>query len=256
MPPTPEPSPSTPSADTAPGAQAGAPKDTADRWAHRRGEPRLLTLCWSIYLLIAAIITVFSVQFIGLNQPNMFQNSTRALMVMTAAGLTILWPMVRLSQAPALRPVRGAFSDFFALMLPAQAIVWPTMLLTSWSWEVTGGVSLLLFSWAALLGAMIAIGAARQPSWRRSIWMAMCLVVVGGVAVSQLIGAILKITPTPTVWLASPFTAIYALTDAPSGLAPTMTGQEWLASIAPLALATPLWALAAIFAPRRLPANE
>lgn len=223
--------------------EAGARRRRGDRWAHRRGEPRVFTLLWSIYLLVAAILTVFGVRFIGMTDTGMFRPSMRSMFMLTAVGIGVLWPMVRLSQASPRKPVAAGLADILALVIPAQAVVWPSKLLTGWSWEVTGGVALMLASWSALVGALVASGTARAPGVGRSVWMLACLALVAGAPAGMLLMSLLfGLAPLEAGWLASPITAPFVLTDAPSGLSPSMDVRDWAAAIAPGVLGGLWWA--------------
>lgn len=215
-----------------------------DRLAHRKGEPRTLVLLWTMYLMASAAVTVFSVGVLGMPQRQQFQPASRAMFAMAAIGLTILWPMVRLSQSPPERPLRSVWLDMAALVLPAQAIVWPTRLLTGWSWSVLAGCAFAQAAWTLLVGAMLTAGlrGGRDGSiGARTGWMGAILLVVGGAPAAQLLGGLLGFTPGEPGWLASPLTISHALTTAPSGLSPVMTRGEWLAVAAPAALGLALW---------------
>lgn len=214
--------------------EVDARRRRGDRWAHRRGEPRVFTLLWSIYLLIAAILTVFGVRFIGMSDTGMFRPSMQSMFMLTAVGIGVLWPMARLSQASPRKPRTAGLADILAIAIPAQAVVWPSKLLTSWSWEVTGGVALMLATWSILIGALVATGTVRAPGLGRTLWMLACLALVAGApAVMMLASLVFSVSPPEAGWLASPITAPFALTDAPSGLSPAMERQDWAAAIFP-----------------------
>ena len=53
---------------------------TGDRWAHRRGEPRMLALFWSIYLFGAAISTVMRIPVLGMPDLHVVRNASRMLL--------------------------------------------------------------------------------------------------------------------------------------------------------------------------------
>ncbi len=220
-----------------------APPRSVDRWAHRRGEPRLFTLLWSIYLLVCALATIFSVKFLGMTQAGMFRSPAKSMLLLAAIGATVLWPMVRLSQARPRKPLKATALDLIAVNGPLQAVVWPTKLLTGWGWEVMAGLSLLLLSWTALLGALVAAGVSREAGPARSWWMLLCLMVVGGAPAAMLVGGLFGFVPAPDGWLASPLTALFAITEAPSGLSAGMTKREWVAVAAPGVVAGVCWGL-------------
>lgn len=227
-----------------------------DPWAHRRGEPRTLVLLWTVYLFVGALITVFSVRMLGPMQAGLFRPTTRMFLVIAAVGLTVLWPMVRLSQESPRRPLRATLVDAAALLLPAQAVIWPTKVLTHWGWDVVGGVSLLLISWTALVAAIVAMGVARRPGPARTWWMLLCLVFVAGAPVYLMLQALTGAVPRAELWLGSPITALFLLTDAPSGLTPAMAPEEWIAVLAPLVAAAALWLATALAGPESEPVEK
>ena len=221
---------------------AAPPRATPERpWAHRRGEPRLLLLFWAVYLLAASGATIMRLPRMGLSDPSFVQAAARALVLLVAVGLALLWPMVRLSQAPPRRPVAAALVDLAALLLPLAAVLWPVTWLGRWDWPVTAALIATLAAWGAALAAFVAAGTAGPAGPRRVGWAAAVALVA--LAAPALTAAV----PAPGAglgWLpyASPITAVYALTTEPGAAPPAMTSAEWWAALGPLAGAAALWA--------------
>jgi hypothetical protein len=138
---------------------APPPRSSVDPWAHRRGEPRLFALLWSLYLFGAALTTVMQIPVLGASEIRFVRSHGQMLLLLIAIGLTLLWPLVRLSQARPRRPAIASLIDLVALLAPVQAVIWPLKWLGNWSWEVTAGVNLLLVSWTFLVGALRGHGA-------------------------------------------------------------------------------------------------
>ncbi|MEC9374186.1 MAG: hypothetical protein VYC34_10100 [Planctomycetota bacterium] len=214
----------------------GAP----DPWAHRRGEPRTLTLLWSIFLMALATTTVFSVKLLGPRDPQAFQPAARLMLTIAAAAMAVLWPMVRLSQTSPPRPLLAGITDLLAVNIPLQAVIWPLKLLTGWSFTILFAISAGLLSWSVLLGALIAIGAAGRPGLGRTFWMALALAIVGAAPTAAALTAWAGGTPISLWPLGSPVTLPRALTATPSGSPARMNDAEWIAIAAP-ALAGLLW---------------
>ncbi|MFG0276016.1 MAG: hypothetical protein ACF8QF_13270 [Phycisphaerales bacterium] len=229
-------------------ALASADDDDAgredDRWAHRRGEPRVLALLWSVYLFGAAISTVMRIPVLGMTDLRFVQNASRMLLLLIAVGLVVLWPMVRLSQAPPRRPLLATALDLALLNATLQAVVWPLTWLGKWPLAVTGGVALMLLSWSMLVGGAVACGTARRAGVGRTIWMILCVALVGGAPALAMLAGASGGPIADELALASPLTAVYALTTGPSGLSPTMDATTWTSAWAPLVAALPLWLLA------------
>src|SRR5437867_4288680 len=81
------------------------PRPRPDPWSHRRGEPRLFAFLWTLFLFAATGITFMTAVSLGGNSADVMRPATRALLALTGAGVVLLWPMVRLSQAPDEHPI-------------------------------------------------------------------------------------------------------------------------------------------------------
>lgn len=231
--------------------EAKRSKRKVDKWAHRRGEPRALTLLWSIFLMLGAGVTIFTVRLLGMRDATAYDSSGRALLALAAFGVVILWPMVRLSQVSPRRPSRAMAADVFAINLPLQAVIWPLGLLTSWPWTTVGATLATLGAWSVLISALLAIAIRRAPDAGRTGWMALFVAIaVGGpAALAHLLR--LGVEVDAMWWMASPIAAMYSLTASPRGLAATTDAAEWIAALAPCAIGLALWAAIAATSPRR-----
>lgn len=209
-----------------------------DPWAHRKGEPRPFALLWAIYLMAAALLTIFAVSRISIPSTAQFVYACRAMLVMANLGVVVLWPMTRLSQQFPQRPVRAVLVDLLIVLVPVQAVVWPMPVLAHWSWPVTAAQAASTAAWAMLVASILLVAMRHPTHWGRTISMLACL----GVA---LIGPALLIIPIVLnrpasadliLWL-SPLTTPYIISAAPSGHSPSMLRSEWLLTLAPLPLA-------------------
>lgn len=238
-------------------AERGAHTDArspgrVDPWAHRRGEPRVFTLLWAMYLMGVASMTLFAVGVAGPRDPNVLGEGARAMLTLAAFGLGALWPMVRLSQAPPDAPISAAFGDVVAINAPLQALIWPMGLLTDWSPAVLGALALDLLGWSLLVAALLGAAMGGRPgTWSRIGWMTLFLAITlgGPAALARLetLGAPID----PLFWLISPATSVVTLTAHQSGLPVTIAPAEWLGAAAPAAASGPVWLLAALAERRR-----
>lgn len=214
--------------------------DTGDPWAHRKGEPRLFALGWTVFLMVAATLTVMSSRIVSPAVPR-HAFGVRAMLVMAALGVCVLWPMTRLCQAPPKRPVRATVADIVVLLVPLQALVWPLPLLANWGFDVAAGFALMYTSWALVIGVAVLGGTWTRSVGDRVVWMGACVVLTCAAPVARLL---LPAGATPEAWgLASPLSGVFALTAAPSGFTPTMDGVEWAMVVAPLGVAAVGWAV-------------
>lgn len=189
----------------------------ADPWAHRKAEPRAITLAWTVYLLLSAAGTLFATRSAGPARPWQYHNGARWLLVLASLGCCVLWPMTRLCQArPATGRTRAVLTDFAAIALPLAAVMLPLPVLTGWGWSVMPATWACESGWA-LLGLVVAYRAVTPPRGeaspvRRSAAMLLVLALMfGPMGLSLVVGA--------PAWLNaySPFSALYRLLDPPGG---------------------------------------
>jgi len=195
-----------------------------DPWAHRKGEPRMMTLGWTVFLLVAATGTLFATRSAGVPRPWQYHNGARWLLVLSAVGCCVLWPMVRLCQArPALSAARSVMSDLGGIALPLGAVMLPLPVLTGWSWPLMPAVWACVCGWALVLlsvaywGVCPARGGEAGVA-RRAAAMAVVLALTVG---TVLFAPMLDEAPVHRVWAVavSPLAAVIHLCDPPSGMA-------------------------------------
>lgn len=175
-----------------------APKDAPDKWAHRRGEPRGFAVLWMFFLLFSTLLV-----FLTLGDPvrvtaEGYREGARMLITVISIGITVLWPMLRLSQLGAIGggPIVIA-KDLIILLVPLQAVLWPQAIITGWSFEAVAATAVVIVSWALIVGSMLALALgpgrrvrafelpldpdqAQRPGIERTFWMLSVLAVVGG----------------------------------------------------------------------------
>lgn len=200
-----------------------------------RGEPRLFTLGWMLFLLGALLTTVLAARPRGGVEVSTVRLAADGLFAVVAFGVGLLWPMVRLSQARAARPIGATLADFVVVAAPMQVVIWPMRWLTLLGWEVLAGVSVALTGWALVSAGLIALGMRTASGVARTMWMGATAVVACGSAALALLASGLGVD-AGAPWLASPLTVAHALTAAPSGIEPSMTAEEWRLAIAPCGL--------------------
>lgn len=190
-----------------------------DRWAHRRGEPRVFAFLWTVFLLAVTTIGFVSVGFGGPVTLDVYRPAARILLVTTVIGITVLWPMTRLAQS---LPPRGAavgpvLRDLAVVMLPVQAVLWPQVWLAAWPRGVVTTIDGVMLAWGLLTAGWLAVAmrmvAARESgespvaSATRTGWMACGAAMVLAAPVAMALGM-----SGVEVTMLSPLTAIYELT--------------------------------------------
>lgn len=198
-----------------------------DPWAHRKGEPRMLTLAWTVYLLAAAGGTLFSTRAAGIIRAWQYHETARRLLVLIAFGACVLWPMVRLCQA---RPERSMWhaviTDTLGISLPIAAVLLPLPILTGWGWMLMLAIWAMLSAWAMLTVGVAAMGLSGGTLRR--------LLVMGGVMIVLAAAPFVLVLvqrgggELPGWWeMLSPFTGVFRLTDPPSGTLARVTPEDW-----------------------------
>src|SRR5204862_230299 len=97
----------------------------------------------------------------GGTSADVMRPATRALLAVTAAGVVLIWPMVRLSQAPDEHPASGSLQDLVVVLIPTQAVSWPQWLgwVGRWPPGVVGGRG-----WPAGRGGRTSGGGGREAA--------------------------------------------------------------------------------------------
>jgi hypothetical protein len=209
-----------------------------------------------MYLLLAVGGSVLWVARFAAVSAGSYGPAARIMLVVIALGATVLWPMVRLSQAsPRGSVVSHVLADVFIILAPTQCVLWPLIVLSNWPMSVVGGIAAMIGTWVFLSGGLLALGLSGSPADRighprllgRTLWMGVIIAAVGaGPVLSLLYGMGRRKAPE---WLAllSPLTGIPSLTGAGlSGPQAPVSGQQWwwIGGVAGVSVA--VWAIAGI----------
>ncbi len=205
--------------------------------------PRGLIFLASFWLIGSWIVAI------GLRTPVQpsaasYEPSVRLMLICVALGITIGWPMLRLSQAPSAFPVRQSLLDLIVLLALVQVVLWPLRLVTTWSPPRTAALDATLAGWALLCGAILA---ATLGSHRRGL-RSLAMVDSTGVCLLGPLGAWLGVvTGVDAMHLmgVSPLMAVHTLGQG--GGAPLPAGQwGWIVGLGLVAAAA--WATAGVLA--------
>lgn len=243
-----------------------APTRTRD-WSHRRGEPRVFALAWTMYVM-ASTLTMFAYAGgMGSFTVESYRPAARIAMTLVLIGMVVLWPMTRLSQlAPRRGGVVATLKDAVIIGMPAQAVVWPQLLLARWPFVVVLALSVLFAIWTMLTAAIVAGGIGpprREPvdplerprddrPWTRSVAMGLALALGVITALAPLLepAAMADALRTRPAWMVNPILGMYEITRDRSFAGPSaMVGpMHWtmLAALAGLTLAA--WAVSLVMA--------
>jgi len=219
----------------------GRPPRGHPNWDHRRGEPRTFALAWTVFLMLATLVMFASMSAALVVTADLYRPATRALILTITAGIVLLWPMVRLSQArPYGSALPAAARDILIVLIPVQALIWPQTLpmLGGWSFEVCGAIAATQAAWAIIISGLIALALTLDPAKgrvgsARGFWMLLIAVLVVGVPIVELvfgsIGPGIADQFGESGMMLSPLTGVFALIEhhAGPGAAPIQPGS-WL----------------------------
>ncbi len=201
----------------------GRPPKRHPNWDHRRGEPRTFALVWTIFLMLATLVMFASMSAALVVTVDVYRPATRILLMTITAGIVLIWPMIRLSQA---RPYGSALPhvarDILIVLIPVQALIWPQALrlLGGWPLERCAAIAACQSAWALLIGGFLALGLTFDPVGRvgpaRGAWMAFFAAIAIGVPLVELaFGSIVlpgaHDLSSVVAMMMSPITAVYEL---------------------------------------------
>ncbi|MBC7835123.1 MAG: hypothetical protein H7Y88_08480 [Phycisphaerales bacterium] len=231
------------------------------------GEPRgtggrapALALLMMTYCFVAVVgILVWTSR--GPSLSSAYTPSARAMVLVVVVVICVAWPLLRLSQSRPRRPLEATAGDMAAMLLAIHSLVWPLTLLARWPVMSVLWIALYLTAWTAFIAGVLALSFALAPNHRSrftganrrsALWMLLCLTFVTAGPLSMWFAAAAGARPPSWLELASPLTALHALTgtawNGPTGR--IQTGLNRATSLTLFAGAA-LWIIAATVDRRR-----
>ncbi len=126
----------------------------------------ILTGCW----VFASWAFLFGLRPPIQPQAASYGPSVQLFFTLLAVGISVAWPLFRLSGAP-LPPLRQSLFDAAVIGTVMQLILWPARLLTLWSVDRTGLLDIGLCGVLLATASILTIGLATQSPTRRAAWM-------------------------------------------------------------------------------------
>lgn len=207
---------------------------------------RGIVLAWCLWLLGSWAV------LLGLDRP---VAAVRGMVMAAMLGLTLVWPLVRLSQddPPALLDAsvrdrrRFRFAaivvDWLSLMLVFQAVVWPLRVTGDWGLEQTLWIDAAVAAWSLMIAAIVAIGVQFERPLARTLAMLACVMLL----LAEPVAASVYVLNGGQAWTArlSPIGAVWSM----SGPSRTWRPAQWQFEVASVAVAALLvWLAAAVLA--------
>ncbi len=213
-------------------------------------QSQLMVVFWCAWLLCCLLVAILLL-------PR--AEAVRTVVLMAMIGQLLLWPALRLSHrqpfgaadddSPPSRMRYARLSvlmDWFSLNLILLCVVWLFWFMVDWSIAQMGAMLALAGAWSLLIGAVIAWGRATDAGRRRTLAMALCiLLTVGEPALVGLVQWLSDGLARSWPLGLSPFTTIWqvALAGKPGQALPTEALARQIAMV--LIAATAGWMLLA-----------
>ena len=156
------------------------------------------------------------------------------MLVMSAVGLVIVWPMAALSTRRDITP-GTTLRHTIILLLTAQLITWPSGFVTTWLFSRTALIAITLTGWGLLAGMIAAWGRSRAVLWNRTVAMLLCLLLTMTSPIITLLDESIR--------EAIPFSPLTSLWYLAGGGMNQTTMPEWIAGLAPWLVALASWPL-------------
>jgi len=171
-------------------------------------------------MCVTAVIALGPLTFSGPHGPTAFRPATRLLVVLIAVGVVVLYPLIRLSQASAGRPLRAAVHDLAVLLAPASVVVITSASrLARWPLGVALAAAGVLAAWSLVAVGLTTLGVVgvrsrSAPLWRAAAVLSCLVATLGGLALAKPTlrapGAPSPVSRSPTGgWMASAPGAMY-----------------------------------------------
>lgn len=201
--------------------------------------PRGLVLLASVWIFASWQLSI------GLRPPAIasvasYLPGVRLMIACLAVGLCAGWPLLRLSGPRERWPMLRVIVDLIALAALVHVVLWPLRLATTWPPSRLALMDLLLFGWAGVAGAFVAVAIGSGDARARTASMAACLLVTVLGLPLRLATASLGL-PDPPPWAQGPVLACLAL-GSPEGAADAQ--RQWPGAAVVACLAVLAWGLA------------
>lgn len=164
---------------------------------------RIMVLGWCLWL----IGTWMAALWTGTAVP-----AARWMLLSTTVGMTVLWPIIRLSLDGPMQwpPPRLVALEWLALTGILQAVIWPLALTAGWGIGQAAWLDAAVMAWSLLAAAVVAVGIGSTHATHRATAAVLCVLLLFGEPVAVALFTVaepgnwtLRISPFQTLWTLS-----------------------------------------------------
>lgn len=221
--------------------------DLAAPWPPR---PGIFVALWPLFLLgggLAAVAPFVAARYVD---EMLVDAAIRAILAAFMVGLSVMLPLVRLSQARSAEPLVEAAMDAFSLLLPIQPLLWFVVIRPlDWRAERLLAMDLHMAAWTAIVMLLVGVtidreraaGACRPDTARRTVAMV-------GILLLQAIGpgfvvlcSAMEIAAPRSALAGSPVVGLLELCRSPRS---PLSTEQWLGVWALCGVAASGWWIA------------
>ncbi|MEM9083843.1 MAG: hypothetical protein AAGB34_09615 [Planctomycetota bacterium] len=226
-----------------------------DEWKHRRGEPRVFALLWTGFVLFAAAATLFVVNGAGYTRHEIQEVAVRSLLLVILAGIVLVYPAIRLSQAPDPHPVRAGLLDAVVVLMPLVPLLLLCPMLASWPGDVAFVLWITILGWVMLITGLVTLAIVAGTIVDR-VWAMLACIALGIGTLAIVVALHGKPIDQAALSTMSPFTVIWSVTDSPGNLMPRAESGHLIAMWWPGVLGSALMAASGMANQKQRPAVD
>ena len=117
-----------------------------------------------------------------------YEPGVREMLLFVMLGLTIAWPLYRLSSPRSHWPVSQVVLDLVVLLSMVQVVLWPLRLVTTWTNPRTAALDATICFWTLIIGAFVALAMTSRNGAVRAATMLLCIVICFLAPITRWIG--------------------------------------------------------------------
>lgn len=214
-------------------------------------KPGVFVVLWPLFLLIGGAVAAAPHVMAKYVDDSVAMPAIRFILGTYVVGLTVMLPMVRLSQRRSIDPVVEGAMDAFSMLLPLQPLLWFTVAAPiSVSASRVLAIDLAMVFWTAIVAGWVGVTLAHEArrgeatnAIRRAVAMGGILAVQAIVPVGIGVAMSMGMEVGPGVWVLSPVGGVIELAARPRE---TVELEAWIGVGALGLVAVGVWWIALV----------